>query len=95
MKSLRERYGLGEQWVKEGWRERNWKQIVRKPVLEVAGRELRAEVLKRVDWRDYASQWQQLVRTEYLKDFRKGDDIGEKTAKRCEWGCHWQQANME
>ena len=25
-KSLRERYGLRKEWVKEEWRERNWKQ---------------------------------------------------------------------
>ena len=38
VKSLRERYGLGEEWVKEGWRKRDWKQIERKTLLEVAGR---------------------------------------------------------
>ena len=95
VKSLRERYGLGEEWHEEGWRERNWKQLVRKTVLEVAGRDWRAELLKRVDLGDYASQQQQLVRAEYLKDFRKGNDLTEKIVKRCEWGCHWQPVNME
>ena len=95
VKSLRERYHLQEEWVKERWRELHWKQIVRKTVLEVAGREWRAKVLKRVDLEDYVSQQQQLVRAEYLKDFRKGDDSGEKIVKRCGWGCHWQQAKME
>ena len=39
----------GVRVVKEGCRGRNWKREVRKAVLEVAGREWRDEVVRKVD----------------------------------------------
>ena len=37
VKSLRDIYGLKEEWAKEGWSEREWKKVARKTELEVAG----------------------------------------------------------
>ena len=46
-----------------------------KTVKEVAGKEWVVEVEGRVDLGSYREEQQQLSRAEYLKGFRKGDDI--------------------
>ena len=60
-----------------------------KTVKEVAGREWVVEVEGRVDLGSYREKQQQLSRAEYLKGFRKGDDVRE-IKRRCEWGSHWE-----
>ena len=48
------------------------------------------EVEGRVDLGSYREKQQQLSRAEYLKGFRKGDDVREEIKRRCEWGSHWE-----
>ena len=81
-KSLRDIYGLREEWAKEGWSEREWK-VVRKTVLE-AGRDWRGEVESRGDVDSYGEQQQELSRADYLKIFKGGDNVWEEIKKRCE-----------
>lgn len=90
VRTLRSIYGLEEEWAKEGWGERQWKRLVGKTVKEVAGREWMVEVEGRVDLGSYREKQQQLSRAEYLKGFRKGDDVREEIKRRCEWGSHWE-----
>ena len=61
-----------------------------KTVKEVAGREWMVEVEGRVDLGSYREKQQQLSRVEYLKGFRKGDDVREEIKRRCEWGSYWE-----
>ena len=63
--------------------------MVRKVVLEEAGREWRGEVASRVDLGSYGEVQEELVRAHYSKGFKGGDVVGEEM-KQCEWGCHWQ-----
>ena len=82
-------------WKRSGLRragERQWirKRLVGKTVKEVAGREWMVEVEGRVDLGSYREKRQQLSRAEYLKGFRKGDDVREEIKRRCEWGIHWE-----
>ena len=90
LESLKDIYGLGEEWINEDWSERRWREVVRKAVLEEAGREWRGEVASRVDLGSYGEVQEELVRAHYLKGFKGGDVVREEIKKRCEWGCHWQ-----
>ena len=60
VKSLRGTYGLREEWAKEDWSEKEWKRVARKTVLEVAGREWRGEIERRVDLGSYGKQQEKL-----------------------------------
>ena len=88
--SLRDIYGLGEEWVKEDWSERGWKKVVNRAVAELAGREWREEVVSRGDLGSYGTQQQELKRADYIRGFKGGDFVREEIRKRCEWGRHWQ-----
>ena len=75
VRTLRSIYGSEEEWAKDGLEERQWKRLVGKTVKEVAGREWMEEIEGRVDLGSYREKQQQLSRAEYLKGFRKGDDV--------------------
>ena len=90
IRSLMDSYRIQEEWAKEEWSEKQWKRLVHRTVREVAGIEWRQEVLNRGDVGSYGDRHEQLSRAEYLRGFRKGNEVREKIKERCEWGQHWE-----
>ena len=72
-----------------GLREGSWKKKGRECVRTEARRQLQEEVESRTDLGQYKNRQRELDRADYLKGFRKGDEIRAEIKRRCEWGDHW------